>query len=414
MSSASGVVVSSHEPDRVRDKNSFAKVAADPLLVGRNSVRRALDQSERMLDLIEHVYAAAQNPGAWAGVAVRIAAAFDSTSAALLALRGTSSYFISRTLDIEEDLWANGRWTHRPPLGTAGEQHDTEHGARETTVATQFCFERDDYASFHSISSVVSLGPAEELVITMRRSRAARAYDLVDEACIARFLPHLQRALQLGRQLERLAAAQRADFDRLAQSHTPTLIVDRRCQIAYSNDAAKTLLERGDCIRNLGGRLCTTDDASTQRLKGLVVAATDAFAQGNFNGGTLFVARKGNLPAAMIVNTLNPVSEGDLATGSPSAILFVRASATQPLTNDALKSLFGLTQSEALVAKALTDGKSVEEIASGAGISLNTTRVHLKSVFGKTGTNRQARLVALLLHCASNLTVDQFHPAGGH
>ena len=244
----------------------------------------------------------------------------------------------------------------------------------------------------------------------MRRSSAARAYDLVDEAYIARFLPHLQRALQLGRQLERLAAAQRADFDRLAQSHTPTLIVDRRCQIAYSNDAAKTLLERGDCIRNLGGRLCTTDDASTQRLKGLVVAATDALAQREFSGGgTLFVPRKANLPVAIVVNSLNPVREDDLAIGSASAILFIRASAAPLLTSDALKSLFGLTPSEALVARALTEGKSVEEIASDAGVSLNTTRVHLKSVFGKTGTNRQAHLVALLLHCASNLTVDQFH-----
>ena len=383
------------------------KVAPDPLPVGGNSVRRSLDHSERMLDLIEHVYAAAQNPAAWAGVALRMAAAFDSTSAALLGLRGTSSYFISRTPDIEEDLWANGRWTYRPPPRTAGEKCDTKHGRREITVATQFCFERHDWAPFHNITSVISLGPAEELVITMRRSSAARAYDLVDEACIARFLPHLQRALQLGRQLERLAAARRADFDRLDQSHIPTFFVDRRCQIAYSNEAAKTLLEREDCIRNLGGRLCTTDDASTQRLKGLVVAATDASAQGNFNGGTLFVPRKGNLPAAIVVNTLDPVSEGDLATGSPSAILFIRASATQLLTSDALKSLFGLTQSEALVAKALTDGKSVEEIASGAGVSLNTTRVHLKNVFGKTGTNRQAHLVALLLHCASDLTLDR-------
>jgi DNA-binding CsgD family transcriptional regulator len=172
------------------------------------------------------------------------------------------------------------------------------------------------------------------------------------------------------------------------------------------------LLERGDCIRNLGGRLCTTDDASTLRLKGLVVAATDACAQGK-GGGTLFVARKDNLPAVIVVNSLNPVREDDLAIGSASAILFIRASAAPLLTSDALKSLFGLTQSEALVAKALTEGKSVEEIASGAGVSLNTTRVHLKSIFGKTGTNRQAHLVALLLHCASNLTVDQFHPYTG-
>ena len=138
----------------------------------------------------------------------------------------------------------------------------------------------------------------------------------------------------------------------------------------------------------------------------MVAIAADASAQTN-GGGTLFVPRKGNLPAAIVVNGLR---EDDLAVGSASAILSVRASAAQLLTHHALKSLFGLTLSEALVAQALTGGKSIEEIASDAGVSLNTTRVHLKNVFGKTGTNRQAHLVALLFHCASNLNVDQFRP----
>ena len=407
MSSAGVAVVSSHELGRVRDKSSSMKVAPDPLPVGGNSVRRPLDHSERMLDLIEHVYAAAQNPAAWAGVALRMAAAFDSTSAALLGLRGTSSYFISRTPDIEENPWANGRRTYRPPPGTAGEKCDTKHGPCETTVATQFCFERHDCAPFHNITSVISLGPAEELVITMRRSSAARAYDLVDEACVARFLPHLQRALQLGRQLEWLAAAQRAEFDRIDRSLTPTLIVDRRRTIAYSNEAAKTFLKRGDCIRNLGRRLSTTQHTPTERLKGMIVAATDDSAQGDSgSAGGLFVSRKDNLPAAIVCKRFSPVREDD----SPSAILFIRASAAQQLTCDVLKSLFGLTHSEALVARALTEGKSIGEIASDAGISLNTTRVHLKNAFGKTGTSRQAHLVALLLHCAANLTADQFRP----
>ena len=173
-------------------------------------MRRELDHSERMLDLIEHVYAAAQNPPAWTGVALRMASAFNSTSAALLGLRGTSSYFISRTPDIENG-WANERRTCPLPLGTADRQCHT-HGAGETGVASSFCFERHDGAPFHNITSVMSLGPAEELVITMRRSSATRAYNRVDEACLARFLPHLQRAVQLGRQLERLAAAQRVDL----------------------------------------------------------------------------------------------------------------------------------------------------------------------------------------------------------
>jgi DNA-binding CsgD family transcriptional regulator len=57
---------------------------------------------------------------------------------------------------------------------------------------------------------------------------------------------------------------------------------------------------------------------------------------------------------------------------------------------------FGLSPSEAKVAGLLADGQSTEEIAASLGLSNETIRSHLKSVFAKTGAHRQAELVALL------------------
>ncbi len=58
--------------------------------------------------------------------------------------------------------------------------------------------------------------------------------------------------------------------------------------------------------------------------------------------------------------------------------------------------LFDLTRAEARVAQEITIGRSVEEVAASMGTTVATVRTQLKSVYRKTGVNRQSQLVALL------------------
>jgi DNA-binding CsgD family transcriptional regulator len=61
-----------------------------------------------------------------------------------------------------------------------------------------------------------------------------------------------------------------------------------------------------------------------------------------------------------------------------------------------LQEIFGLTKAEARLAVRLVCGETIEDIAEEHNITVSTARVQLKSVFAKTGTSRQAELVALL------------------
>lgn len=58
--------------------------------------------------------------------------------------------------------------------------------------------------------------------------------------------------------------------------------------------------------------------------------------------------------------------------------------------------LFDLTRAEAIVAQKLTMGLSVSQIAATQNLSQETVRTHIKSLFRKTGVNRQSQLVRLL------------------
>jgi DNA-binding CsgD family transcriptional regulator len=63
---------------------------------------------------------------------------------------------------------------------------------------------------------------------------------------------------------------------------------------------------------------------------------------------------------------------------------------------DLLRRVYGLTAAEARVAQRLAQGRSIESIAADLGVCVHTARNHLKQIFDKTGTHRQAELVALL------------------
>ena len=62
-----------------------------------------------------------------------------------------------------------------------------------------------------------------------------------------------------------------------------------------------------------------------------------------------------------------------------------------------LRAEFGLTKAEARLALRLAEGASLARAAEAFDVKLTTIRSQLQQVFAKTGTSRQAELVALLL-----------------
>ena len=88
--------------------------------------------------------------------------------------------------------------------------------------------------------------------------------------------------------------------------------------------------------------------------------------------------------------------------GDPSGriIIFVTDPDHKSLpTPEMISRLFHLTPSESRLAAALIAGQRTDEIAQSMGITISSVRTYLKKVMEKTGTNRQAELVRLLLSC---------------
>jgi DNA-binding CsgD family transcriptional regulator len=94
-----------------------------------------------------------------------------------------------------------------------------------------------------------------------------------------------------------------------------------------------------------------------------------------------------------------PLQRGEMRRGlGPRAVaaLFIAPAALPPrMPSDALAVLYDLTPSETRPFELITDGQTLDAIATTLGIARNTVRTHLQHLFEKTGCKRQADLVKL-------------------
>nr|WP_255616854.1 helix-turn-helix transcriptional regulator [Aurantimonas sp. VKM B-3413] len=98
----------------------------------------------------------------------------------------------------------------------------------------------------------------------------------------------------------------------------------------------------------------------------------------------------------IITELPEPVAASIAGCGDALAFHIERRPAPKRDITELLKVRYGLTKAEASIAALLKEGVSVKAIAEQRSGSEATVRTHIKSILHKTGTKRQAELVALL------------------
>jgi DNA-binding NarL/FixJ family response regulator len=95
-----------------------------------------------------------------------------------------------------------------------------------------------------------------------------------------------------------------------------------------------------------------------------------------------------------------------LTTSWPSriAVMLYAQDEESHVPLEALQHLLGLTRSETAVALRLARGKTVKEVTEELGVSVSTTRTHLRSIFAKTSIDKQTKLVRTVLQGVAMLS----------
>lgn len=364
------------------------------------------DSFKRALELIPQLYDAALDPELWAEMSGLISKCFDSTSVALLTQTGATTSWLARTPNIDDralesyqarfkhlDIWAQR--AVELGLGQALSSADVVSDAEFESSAFY-----NDWArhvdNFHVLGAVVPVTPNDLGVIGIHRPRAASPFETGDKHLLSIVLPHLKSALQLHIRLRNMEIERSASLDALDRSGTAILVVSARLRVIYCSGAAARLLHAGGPLSVRNGRLLAADRQTHDRLTTLIRSAVAAaIGKSAAAGGNIAIPRHDAPPLTALVAPFNAARDG-FGSSEPAAILFVRTPGSPPLQPGALRDLFGMTRAEARLACALAAGQPLDAITGHFGVTLNTARSQLKSVFAKTSTNRQSELVALL------------------
>jgi DNA-binding CsgD family transcriptional regulator len=121
--------------------------------------------------------------------------------------------------------------------------------------------------------------------------------------------------------------------------------------------------------------------AAISRASGLEAASSLIAVDDRIDGPRLWIA---------------PMPRAAEVTGE-GYVMLVAAKASRTPEIEHLRDLFGLTPAEARLLCGLAAGTRLETYARHAGVSTTTVKAHLRQLFAKTGAERQADLVRLVL-----------------
>ncbi|HWV12609.1 MAG TPA: helix-turn-helix transcriptional regulator [Sphingobium sp.] len=240
-------------------------------------------------------------------------------------------------------------------------------------------------------------------IILWRQGESAPLAALQEEL-LASLSEPLRRSLQIYYRIMDLARRGMLSDLALNTSRIGAALVSSEGELMLANDVAEHLLAAGGGLRVSGGRLQAESAEETRAL--LAEIKRCALAQApepdlqNYVP-MAFSRRDHALPLTIIVRPgpgYFPLRQPNRRT----AILVLRDPAAQAAwPAETLARLFGLSAAEALLASKLAKGASLEEAATVLGISRNTVRSQLQSIFLKTGINRQSDLIRALLNSAA-------------
>jgi DNA-binding CsgD family transcriptional regulator len=290
---------------------------------------------------------------------------------------------------------------------------------RQSSMISDAAFRRSELynetirpvGGFYGIVAPLEQHPGRWAYFSVCRHSGAPDFSDDDLEAARLIIPHLRTALEVQGRLEAADLRTRGVLDVITQLNVGVILFDAALRPVFVNPCAETIAARRD-----GLLLSTQTVAATLHLDtaGLHRVMKAALAWHDLSrDGSVLATRRGapvrcylsrRPPKPPLVVCVVPLCTRDLTNEWDSdarGVLFVmEPDSTSGLEQMVLINTFQLTRREAALASLLARGTDLSDTAERLGISIGTARGYLKQVLGKTGTHRQAELVALLLRSA--------------
>jgi len=354
-----------------------------------------------LLELVDLVYAAALDSGAWEPFLERLGRRRGAAATLFLHDYRTPGLGFVRQVGFSEEAVrtygahyaATNVWMANARHAAAGEVL-VGHGIVDPRDLERTEF-YNDWLRPNGIRDSLGGVVLADAWTTVHLSLLPRGRDLVDEddvRLLRRLVPHVQRAVRVHRRLQAAEVERDGMLRAFERQAIGFIICDGQGRLQVANPEAERLLHGGGlCVAQ--GRLRAGNGVGEALARALARATAVPHAAGS----VLRVPRPDAAALSVLVCPFRgriPLIGGE----ERLALLFV----TDPercgrLREEHLTRLYGLTAAEGRLLLALLQGRRLAEHAAAAGVSITTVRSQLQSIFAKTGVGRQADLVRHVL-----------------
>jgi len=234
--------------------------------------------------------------------------------------------------------------------------------------------------------------------LSMSRDTETGMVDRTMRERLALIVPHVRRAILIGKSIEFKQAETATFMDVLDGLSVGFFLIDANGRIMHANAAGSDMLGEGCLLRSVGGRLVAGDSQVEQSLRETAAAA----ANGDEDGGSASIvvplrARDDERYVAHVLPLTGGARQRAGEAYAAAAALFVRKAELQyPSPPEVIGKIYDLTPAELRVLLGIVEIGGVPEVAAAFGISDTTVKTHLGRLYAKTGTGRQADLVKLV------------------
>jgi DNA-binding CsgD family transcriptional regulator len=234
--------------------------------------------------------------------------------------------------------------------------------------------------------------------VSILRNESSGVADPSTRARMQLIVPHLRRAILIGKVIDLKTAASDSLADTVDGISAAMFLVDESARIVHANASGHAMLAEGSLLRAAGGKLLPRDASAEQALNEVCAMAERGDAAVGAKGIAIpLMASEGTRYVAHVLPLTSGARRQAGATYAAAAAVFVhKAALDAPSPPEVIRKLYKLTPTEMRVLLAMMQVGGAAEVAEILGIAESTVRTHLLRLFAKTGAKRQSDLIKLV------------------
>lgn len=247
------------------------------------------------------------------------------------------------------------------------------------------------------LAGVVTADRDNRCELLIFRDKTRGDYSPSEHEALQKLMSYLRRAIELNKRFVRIFIERKTAISVLDNAPRSVMTLGQRGQLTFANRAAGQLLAKDDGISEAGGRFVVAEpDARAQVEAFLANARDDDSPEADTRRLMIVVPRQsGGAPYKLVMYKL-PFDRQQAALDQSESLavaLVYDPSTMTDLNESVLRNFYSLTHAEAALAKAMYNGRTLPEASADLGISVNTSRTQLRSIFKKVGVHSQATLL---------------------